>query len=931
MTEPSQGFVDSYTSGVPAAQRKVIEALLEEKRRQGFIVVKSQRDKELNLSLEKIRTLGKFFQYEDVAPLQTITADFFNDNFDDVLLDLKTLYRQLGLINANRARITAVTNDSFIKTKAAINALVNQLKLFRFLKNAPEYQDAKFIDFNEAANRTNVRPAAAVDVKTRNLKLPISRQSRHSAARFSLDRAVPTVSFLGGGITGTDNAEFTLDNALDTNPDTFWAEIILAEAIPKHKVLLTHNSTRRKIGSGEQVGRTFSSRGAVAHFDIKFHRTIRMNNFRVLPISEYPVRVLDIAFKTSELDNEWVTLPNFDPANYEETLDWIEWNGPRTHMGNLRLTLEQQNYTTNIYQIPSDLVANNQLWGQILDKTFNELIHNVALDEVLADKIAADPSQLAALNEFEDLSRGIGKISLSGRKTKAYEIVERIQAIATAQLTRITPIDGAEFVNSVDGLPLVSTAPLTEVRKLQFMLGIRVLEVNDFQYVPFAAYESQKFESNANILEVSVLTKEQHKTVPDAVLSKPFQKTNIEYELELGKNTRVPIARADDIVTTDLDQQVEITDELLIVNRRTFKSIVRFYASDTEPGVIPAVQVRKNGNRLSPLVLNSGGGGTAPSKNYTASFVEIESKKYVQIEFNGDTFDRRAVYTCSYVAHIDAAVVDINARFDSEVTLEPEEFKGTDRDQRVVLNFYPYIEYSIVNDTNIWSPRDDEQIWDFVPAVDNYIRGKININSGNTYLITGVGTSWEELPAGDNSDTIRDMVTGPGLFGLTGASIQIVGDSQIYAISGVVSNSGIHLKTPVDLGFLPSGIAPTGLPYVIGRTQDLDGQIFGLNNNVYEPIKVYVNDIKATNKTNYETLEHEAFLPQDQNTRIFEYLQIGKFVYFNGTVDAKIEVDYRYLTEYLKLNALLRSHKVVQPTETPILENYTLRIRNSKI
>lgn len=914
MTEPTQGFVSSYTNRIPQAQRKYINSLLEEKRKQGFIVTKSQRDGELEVKLESARDNNRFFLYSEVAG--TITSDFFNKSFEDIQLDLRTLYSQLGVVSSDRSRIQAVTADGFIKTRAAINTIIAQLKLFRFLRNNPQYQDGKFVDFNTAQNESKLNPKAVVDVKTKVLKLPVSRQNRFSQGRFNLDKTVTSVEHIGGGITSTDNNELSTDNAIDTNPENFWAEIVLTDGIPSHKILLSHYSSTRSLGSGRQEGRTFYSNGIVFDFRLKFHRTIRSNNLRLLPIADYPLRVLDISFKTSDLSKEWITIPGFDPANYEETLDWIEWNGPQTHMSEVRLLLEQQNYTTNIYQIPTDLLANNQLWTQIVDKTFNEVIHNVALDEVLADKIAADPSSLNVINEFRDLDSSINSTSLIGEGVKIYDVVDRIQALTTSQLTRIDPKEGAEFVNSVDGVRLQSTAPLTETKRLQFMGGIRVLEVNDFIYDPFAVYESQRFETDANILEVSIVSNENNQLSTDAIGPGKFKKTSVEYEIEVGENVRIPIANAKDISNSS----VEIKDELLIVNRQTYKGITRFFVNSSTFSS-PAIKVRKNGNRLSPFALNSGAGGNETQTNYTATYVNVDGDSYIEVEFNRSLFDPRATYTVSYYAHTDAAIVNINDRFNSIKVVEPEEYTTTDRDNKVTLNYYPYIEYQIINDETLW--RRSDQKWEFIPAENNYSIGTISLTTGDLKTINGTETEW-------TGSSVLNMVTGSDL-GISGASIKIVGDVNSYTIASVTNSSTLVLDEDINLNFLPSGTPPTGLSYTIGKTKVIDGITYGLGNTSYEPLSIFVNDVKAINRTNYETLEHQAFVPQSQNTNLYEFIQVGKNIYFNTTINAKIEVDYRYLTEYLKLNALLRSHKVVNPSETPTIENYTLRIRNSKI
>lgn len=911
MSETSQKFIGSYESSVPQVQKKLIDSLIEERRRKGFIVTKGQRDAEIEV---KYSTIGsQFFNYEDVVPLSTIRSDKFNSDFENIYLDLQTLYSQLAVISSNKSKITTVSTDSFIKTKAAINVLVNQLRLFRFLKSNPEYQDGKYISFTESVNRTSIDPAAVIDSKSKRLKLPLAKNSRFAVGRFNLDRTTVEVMHYGGGIIGSNNGNFKIENTLDSNPENFWAQSVLVDALPSYSVLLSHNSNYRKLASGIQNGHVYESNGIVFGIKYQFHKTIRTNNIRLQPIADYPVRVLDIAYKTSTLSSDWITVPDFDPLNYQETFDWIEWNGPRIHLTDLLIVIEQQNYTTNIYHVPSDLVGNNQLWSQILDKTYDETVHNLIIDEVIADKIQADPKLLALLNEEYDLNSRLSQQNVSGKRTRIYDFIER---------TKNTIVDSITKTDTFfEGKKLFTAADLVEVKKLQYTCGVRSIEVNDYEYQPFGVYESQKFDTSSNPLEVSIDTDEEHRYYTDGITGLEFKNTSIEYELEIGSNVRMPIAPSADIVETTLGSQVSVTDEMLIVNDQTLTAITRFYVPAYDANVIPTVQIRKNGNRYSPFVLNST--VTSLSKyNFTTSYVDVNGYRYIKVVFNSETFDRRSIYTISYMASIDSAVIDINANFDSEYTPEPERFSQTDKDNKVVLKYFPYVEYSIINNSSIWKQQGDEQVWEFIPALNNYSLGRITFNTGSPYTITGNGTFWED--AG-----IRGFITG-SFYGLSGASIQIVGDSKLYPISGVLSNSGLVLSDPIDYGFLPSGVLPTGMQYIIGKTVEIDGITYGLSNTTYEPVKVYVNDVKATNMTDYTTLHHNAFIPQD-TTRIYEYIQAGKNIYFNAAINGSIEVAYSHMSEYIKVNALLRNHSVVNPTDTPVLNNILIKIKDSKI
>lgn len=915
MTDTNLGFITEVSSGLPRIQRAAVLALIEEQRRQNLFVNRQQMSEVQQKILAETRSRGRAFTAPFAANRAPITAEYFNDAFDRIKVDLTILYNQIGIMSSDNARLQAVTNSNFISTKASINELITQLRLFRFLKLNPEFSDAKFVQFANATNRTRFLPKADVDKKSRQLKMPLEQVARLGTSRFNLDRVIGEVTHFGGGISGRDNVNFGIDKSLDDNPETFFADLVLSQGIPSHTYRLSHTSNQRRLGSGWQKGHRFESHGLVFEMKYLFSKTASCNQLRLYPIADYPVRIVDLAYKTSDSVEDWTPVPDFDPANYEETLDWIEWNGRRFHMTQLKVVFEQANYTTNIYHLPTDMLKNNQLWSQILDNGYQSIIHDIELDEVVADKIAVEPGVLPYLNELNDLGVSISKVDLRGSGgRREYDVAETLQGLAIEQMARTNPSEGR---NSFD--PAIQTSALTEVKRLQFVCGLRVVEVNDNSYVPFSFYESQKFESTSNILEVELATTEEHQTIPDAILGKPFNLTSVEWEIEAGENTFFPIAPVQNKTTTDNGNVfVEIKDEVMVLNKRDNFSITRFPVYSTGTAVAP-IQIRKNGTRLNPMIPNSGLGGQAPQLSYTTEFM---SNGHVKVAFNDKYFDQRAVYTISYWAKEEAATIDINDRINSDKTVEPETFDGVDKDNRVQLKYYPYVEYEIVNNADTWI-QDDPNIpkWRFVPTTENYTQGTVDVTGGTT--VTGYSTNWI---TGGAQELLTGLVNG-----ISGAAFQLVGDSRIYPISGFTSSEGLVTYDPIETGFLPVGSQATGLPYVIGKVQELDGQNYGLTNVNYEPIEIYVNDVKAINRTDYSTLEHQAFIPVDPSSRIFEYIQAGKNIYFNANIDGKIEIEYRYLTEYLKVNATLRSHKPVNAVTTPLIKDYTVRLKTSKI
>ena len=242
MSDLNPGFLSGYMSAVPLAQRQAVNDLMQERRRLGFIVDKMQMISEAKDKIEFARSNGKNFVFDPVFPGQRISSENINRMFEDIYLDLKTLYTQMGIISSIKNRVNTATNDDFIKTKGSIVKAINELRLFNFLKKNPQYQDAKYIDFNNAINKTGFNPKAYVDTSVKKLKLPANVNQRYGADRFNLDFATAEVTVYGGGISSGNSKGFGIENTLDSNPENFWAMTVLADGIPQHRIDLSHSA-----------------------------------------------------------------------------------------------------------------------------------------------------------------------------------------------------------------------------------------------------------------------------------------------------------------------------------------------------------------------------------------------------------------------------------------------------------------------------------------------------------------------------------------------------------------------------------------------------------------------------------------------------------------------------------------------------------------
>lgn len=113
----------------------------------------------------------------------------------------------------------------------------------------------------------------------------------------------------------------------------------------------------------------------------------------------------------------------------------------------------------------------------------------------------------------------------------------------------------------------------------------------------------------------------------------------------------------------------------------------------------------------------------------------------------------------------------------------------------------------------------------------------------------------------------------------------------------------------------------------------IDGITYGDSaERSYEPISVLVNGVRARNITDYRGGNHPAFAEVPGEALVYQYIHVGKKLYFNRPVKgATIEVNYRWLTQYVRLIATLRGHQAVYNPYTPELVNYRLKMKTSRL
>jgi len=824
-----------------------------------------QTDNELEVELRRLTRLielaqGPISTSFEAPELSRISSEAWNRFQDALQIDLRTIYELLGALEAANRQLDQLAQSDLFQIKAAILKSINQLRVHQFLKEYPEYQDLKIVDFVRAVNETKRLPRAYVDPQIRMLELPARFRDTVTYARKDIRSATVETRHFGGGQAGGFGGEAAAVNMLDSNPKTFWAEVVSANGPVQ---------TRFKTSWGMR-----EAVGVVGEIVVKFSHSVRVNNLKLLPFTEFPFEVIDVAFRESLSSVDWITLPGFAVTSHVD--DWVEFDFPYVTMAQLRIVIEQPNYTRGVYSIPKSLVHREALWAQIQTAVFDREVHEIDLSSREEGLVAAEPEQLRYLSALALVDERARAITVGGERDTVYRDVVEILSTTGGVSESISPGAFADVLEPVDGGGAASVDEVVNVTRYEYLYGLRSIELAGVLYEPVAYYESAPFDTNGTVYRVELETDERQPEFYDGLGS--YRRTSIEYEVEVAPNVRFPIVPLTDLSGADYvvrDEYVRLKDG---VGKLRFEPLAS------------SVRVRENGFRVA------------------ASRVALSGD---QLTVN-DALPN-GVYTATYYVGSDQTVVDLEEELASTRLLAPELFYGTNRDNAIQLSYYPYTIYEIVRDDRLWTKDPEAAIWRWTPEFFPIVTGTVAVTNGSRTV---------SLTKSDPDDPdFGDLLAGADYE----VKIYLAATGKTYAVESFTD-------TQLTLAADYAEATASGLQFLCGRSKTWDNRVWGLNLQVYEPIQVFVDDVKAVNTTDYLRGEHPAFSGGTDERKI-RYIQAGRNIYFDQSIgkDRKIQVTYSWLIQYLKLVATLRCHVPVDTIYTPKLDSARLRVKSTTL
>jgi hypothetical protein len=607
--------------------------------------------------------------------------------------------------------------------------------------------------------------------------------------------------------------------------------------------------------------------GALVEAELVLGAPEFVTDVKILPFGDFPIDVVDIKIRQGQ---NLFQYPGF--VDRQPGLNWLEWHGPRIQADAVIFVLQQANYSRIRLHLPTAFIELASFWEQLLDEESRLTLSDEVLTQFQTQRAEADA-------RFNSLWEGLRRYGLNLQRLDVPTPDPEARVVADDEVLRrdveaavTTMFNQSEIPElHVDHLRPTERreAPgITEVEKFEYVFGARELQANEVNFVNEGYYASPHYTADATILEVRLNTVEEHPAFN--VGEGNFRQTSIEYEVELAPGRRAPLLPKGTTL---------VQDELLIIDASTRSDTTRFPALNT------TVTVRR-GNRI--LV----------TSDYS---VVMLATGHLRITLNSSAFFRTARYSVTYTPAANQDLLRVTDLFDSVLLEAPEVHAGTDERGAIALAHYPFVEYSVVNDETRFrreAPRSARFLW-LGGSEQRFLDGVMygNVNTKLSAAITSTATTI-------GLTSVLGLQT-------TGLPAKLRIEDEIVQYTGTSGNNLTGVTRGVD--------GTRAVAHASGTT--ITGE------RIYEPLVVTVGNIKALNITDYLSGRHPAFLATSDTAVQYEFIQLGRKLFFNRPItDKPIAVHYRWMSQYVQVHALLRSHTVGRVPQTPVLRRFHTEI-----
>jgi len=904
---------------LPVAQRLAVRTLLAQRKKLGNIRTARQELAEADRLLEEIKSRvgGQIFAPRFALPEQVISSEDHNTNMEGLFVDLSALYAQADSIGGASSTKTAALSSDYLKSRTATEKLLNDARTFALRKKYKEFNEIFIIDFNSARNVTSAVPKALIDEKTRLLELkPISSTRAHIVNRLERITRIYTKT-IGPGTKGELSSNLPPEGMIDQKPETFWGTLVLTDMPVRQKYKLS-NSVEVELN------------GPVVEVYLRFSHVEQLNVVRLLPFGEFPIQVVDISYRPNSTSEMFYPVGNYES---DTTLDWIEVNFPKLYAAELKISILQENPKQVVYHLPRSLVINTDIFSHIIKERAQKIVGSLFFDSDLSQQLLK--SRSAYSDAIDSLESIIEKSDLS--KSDLEEIDLNLDLMASLGLV-FGEVDSEQAQQLID-IDLVSVSAaeaIVEVRKYEYVLGVREIEASYELYAPTCHFESEVYIPQATLSTVQIEVDEERLKARNSW--GPYYENSTEWSVDVGEGRILPIHP---INFTGVFSTPAVEDERLEFDRSTAIAFTHLGCSTNS-----LLALRRNGQIISIT------GYTATRQTGAIPKMKVQLKE--------DFWDEDSIYTVDYEVSSDSFELDLLTLLDPRDLSTPESHEKMGPDNDIVLEKFPFVLYEVINRTGSFTKDTTQSRWTYNPPEASISTGHLKIypsvvNSLNEVVSTGRTTGlFVEGHWGDQSGygpvninslnstyfnnpegfgyyaKFQDTLTPFPLSG-TQATGSFPHEILFFDPPSFTQAQVLAMPTAALSGFETGAFTGyLSMEYSVGVGLDIDSQIFVFDNAIYEPLTVTVGGQPARNITDYVELEHPAFAIANTADREYEFVHAGRRLYFNQQVnDIEIRVSYQWLTEHIKILSTLRCNKPINPDVTPKVDEIRVLMNTS--
>ena len=288
-------------------------------------------------------------------------SDNYNQCLKEIITDLHSVFSESDILDKT------ITNHHFLnlsvlsQIKKDIKRLEDRIETMNLLADNNEGYVAashdSFIDGSKHESKTS-KPAlydASMYETSRDTfdnALKLSTSSDYD--RINSSTIIEVTDQVGQGFASNDG--HTIDSAIDTDPDSFWGEVILADG-------------PLKVPFGS------IAEGAICRFKITFSSPCTVSHIGFNPYTQFPLDLISIGYTIDTSDNiaDYINIPNEKKVLAgPTTIDF-----PMIMAKALFITTRQKHAVRNQYLVSEDRLHDKEMWSKIIKAEAEDALSNV--------------------------------------------------------------------------------------------------------------------------------------------------------------------------------------------------------------------------------------------------------------------------------------------------------------------------------------------------------------------------------------------------------------------------------------------------------------------------------------------------------------------------------------------------------------------------